>query len=372
MFTRLFILFSIGSLCAELKHPADVSYLVADFKYSQQHGLKICEVQHGALSAVTGDLYLSGGDGAISPRVADFFSSFPIKKWAVGFLYAPLKRAFAAKEWEIQDSMNHLLKDPAFLQCAKTPPIDPFSIASYGGIVYGACNVIHNFDFYRKAYPGILFIDEATFPFWKNKYKMSALFDQSEELKQFKADWRLYPKKYDPLLHIKIQEDMPSEFYVIKPKKQCLANGVIVVANADLDATLQFILTPSEALRKHPDKKYTYWQTSGEDSFLIEKYYPSDFFTFTSPLSLSPQLYDATLRLAFILQCSEGQLSYHCLGGFWKLPPKSLDEEGTLNEKTISLCEPPFYAPIDPELFVEINPQMERAMLLLYEVMLKR
>ncbi len=57
----------------------DVSYLVADFKYSQKHGLKICEVQHGALSAIDGDLYISGEDGSISPLIADFFARFPMK-----------------------------------------------------------------------------------------------------------------------------------------------------------------------------------------------------------------------------------------------------------------------------------------------------
>ena len=31
------------------QYPADISYMVADVKYSQEHGLKICEVQHGDL-----------------------------------------------------------------------------------------------------------------------------------------------------------------------------------------------------------------------------------------------------------------------------------------------------------------------------------
>ena len=128
-------------------------------------------------------------------------------------------------------------------------------------------------------------------------------------------------------------------------------------------------------LQKHPDKKYAYWLKSREDTFLIEKYYPSDCLSFSHPLedekaSLGEYRYDATMRLAFILQYNEGKMSYHCLGGFWKLPSKALEEDGTLNEKSISCCEPPFYTAIDPALFKEVNIQMEKAMLLLYEVML--
>lgn len=362
----LFFCFILNStICAEPKYPVDVSYLVSDFKYSQEHGLKICEVQQGALSAVNGDLYVFGGDGSISPMIADYFSLFPMKKWAAGVLYPPLKRSLVAKDWDVQQSMSTLLKDPDFLKCATLCPIDPFSISSYGGIVYAGLDIARHIDFYRKAYPGILFIDAATFPYWKDKYKMSALFEQNDELRQYKADWRLYPKKYDPSLAEKIYREMPSELYVIKPRGECLANGVIVVANADLDDVLQMILEPSPNLEKHPDKKYAFWGKNREDTFLIEKYYASDY------LSYGPEChYDATLRLAFILQYNEGKMTYHCLGGFWKLPSKALEEEGTLNEQRISRCAPPFYRAIDRELLKEVNAQMERAMLLLYEAML--
>jgi hypothetical protein len=60
-------------LYADSKYPADVSYLVSDLKYSQEYGLKICEVQHGALSAIDGDLYINGEEGSISPMIAAVF-----------------------------------------------------------------------------------------------------------------------------------------------------------------------------------------------------------------------------------------------------------------------------------------------------------
>ena len=360
---------------AKPKYPADISYLVTDFKYSQKHGLKICEVQQGALSAVDGDLYVSGGDGSISPMVARLFSLSPTKKWAMGVLYPPLERSLKVEGWNFKQSMNALLKDPDFLDSARSAPIDSSSISSYGGIVYSDFDVFRNFTSYSKSYPGILFIDAATFPYWRDKYKMSALFNMSDELKQYKADWRLYPKKYDLFLSERIQEEMPADFYVIKPRSEVLANGVIVVASDDLDRVLQLILDPLERLGKHPDKKYAYWWKNRDDTFLIEKYYMSDYLCFPQSLSQSTPIgseyhYDATMRVAFILVYDGGEINYHSLGGFWKLPSKALEEEGTLNEKRISCCKPPFYRAVDPKLLKQVDREMERAMLLLYEMML--
>ncbi len=362
-------------ISAKPKYPVDISYLVADLKYSKQDGLKICEVQHGALSAIKGDLYISGNDGTIAPMIADFFDRFNIKKWIAGFVYPPVKRSLAAKNWESQQSFNALVKNQIFLEDAKNCPAHSFCIDSYAGIVYADLDIAHNFNFYHKACPGILFINAATFPYWKDKYEMNLLFDKNEELKQYKADWRLYQKEYDSGLAVRIQKEMPSKLYVIKPRGEFLANGVIVVYEEDLDNVLQLILKPSDSLKTHPDKKYSYWLKNNDDTFIIEKYYPSDYLCFPFPLDkeIFEQTecnYDATMRIAFILQYNEEKMSYHPLGGFWKLPSKALEEEGSLNETRISCCKIPFYTAVDPTLLQEVNGHMQRAMLLLYEIML--
>jgi len=376
LFCFLFI-FNWLLIFAEPKYPVDISYLVADFKYSQEHGIKICEVQHGSLSAVTGDVYLWGGDGTISPKVADFYDRFAAKKWAVGLIYPPLKRSLAEKGWDVLPSMNKLLIDPTFLERATLQPVEPFSISSYTGMVFADFDVVRNFSYYRDTYPGILFLNLATFPYWRDKYTMNALFDQDDDLKQYKADWKLYPKKYDPFLAQRIQAQMPSELYVIKPRNESLANGLIVVASTDLDKVLKMILEPLAILEKHPDKTYSYWFKNLDNTFLIEKYYKSDYLSYPRPMNQksnkisSEYHYDATMRLAFILQSNGEKLTYHSLGGFWKLPSKALEEEGTLNETRVSICKPPFYDAVDPELLKTVNAQMEKAMLPLYEIMLK-
>ncbi len=375
LFLCILSIFGWRFIHAEPKYPADISYLVADLKYNKKDGIKICEVQHGSLSAMDGDVYVSGGDGNISPKIADYFTHFPAKKWTVGLIYPPLQRSLAAKGWNIDHSMKTLLKDPTFLKTAVLTPEDPFAINSYAGMVFADYDIVRNINRYREDYPGILFINAATFPYWMDKYKMNALFDNNDKLKPYKADWKLYPKKYDMNLAEKIQKEMPSEFYVIKPRGQGRASGVIVVSNSDLDSVLKMILEPSDSLKKHSDTKYSYWFNTKDKTFLIEKYYKSDYLSFPSPLdqkisSETEYHYDPTMRLVFIVQSDEGKLTYHGLGGFWKLPCKALEEEATLNESSISCNKAPFYTAVDPELLKEVNAKMEKAMLLLYEIML--
>lgn len=378
--TKIFVTFflfnfSQGFIYAESKYATDISYLVVDFKYSQKHGIKICEVQHGSLSSLLGDLYISGGDGSISPQIANFFTRFSANKWAAGLIYPPVKRSLDAKGWVFEATISKLIKDQAFLERAALIPANPFSINSYAGFVYADFDIVRNYKYFHETYPGILFLNAATFPYWRDKFKMNTLFDHNDELRQYKADWRLYPKKYDPHLAWKIQEEMPSELYVIKPRGETLANGVLVVKNSELDTVLKMILDPLPILEKHPDKRYSYWFKNKDDTFLVEKYYPSDLLSFPLPLNdkiSSEEIYhyDPTMRLAFILQYEEGKMTYHRLGGFWKLPCKALEEEGTLNELRITCGEIPFYTSVEPELLNEVNAHMEQAMLLLYEEML--
>lgn len=345
----------------------DISYMVADLKYSQEHGIKICEVQHGTLSA------LKGNDN-IPLEIANFFDRIlyktNIKKWIAGLMYQQLRNILADKGWCIQRSIKTLIQDPEFKKCAAITPTDPTCIASYSGIVYATCDIAQDKNFDRSAYPGILFIDLITLPYWIDKYKMNALFDDNDELSRWKAEWCLWEKKYDMSLADKIRAKLPTdEFYVIKPRREFLANGVIVIASKDLDNTLHTILNPDANLRYHSDKKYSYWARNNDDTFIIERYYASDSVTTLGDYLNS---YDATMRIAFILIYDAGVTSCHCLGGFWKLPCKGLEEDGSVNEKRISFCAHPFYRMVDPALLAKVNVQMERAMLLLYKVMLSK
>lgn len=355
------------ALLADSQYPADISFLICDLKYSQEYGLKICEVQQGSLSMLSGDHYVTEGEGTIIPALTRYFERFPMQKWLVGLGNYPLKIALKNNGWELTHSLSHLFKQSTLLDSALLPPVNPSSISSYSSIIYSTPTSVKEFNANLRTYPGFLFVDAANISYWRDKYKMSVLFNCKEALKEYKADWALCPKKYDPNLAVKIQEDMPSDLYVIKPRGEFLGNGVIIVASHDLDAVLHLILEDRASLRKHPDKHYAYWYKNKSDSFLIERYFKSD----AIPLNDDQNFhYDATMRMGFVLEYDDGITTFHCLGGYWKLPCKALEEEGTLNEKHISFGSIPFFKAVDPDLLEEVSAKMEHAMLLLYEVML--
>ena len=78
LITSMLLSFNFLSIYAIPKYPADISYLISDFKYNKTDGLKICEVQHGSLSVMKGDLIIHGDNGDIPPKIAEFFSQFPV------------------------------------------------------------------------------------------------------------------------------------------------------------------------------------------------------------------------------------------------------------------------------------------------------
>lgn len=365
---------------AEPIYPVDISYLVADFKYSQEHGLKICEVQHGALSALNGDIFVAGENGTITPKFSDFFSQIPTNKWVAGLSKLPMRIRLHKDGWGLYRSFSMLTKNSTFHHASRNHPEDPSSIDSYSGIVYATTEIARDYKRYRNAYPGIIFMDAATVPYWIDKYKMNLLFDQNALLSECKAEWKLYPRRYDAFLSKRIQEDLPSELYVIKPRGAFKGNGVIIVASDELDEVLKTILEPTSQLKNHSNKHYSYWGKNRDTTFLVEKFYRSDYLNFSDRLSNDADAlpsqneegyhYDATMRIAFILMYDKGQMSYQFLGGYWKLPSKALEENGTHNEKRISCGFPPFYRAVDPEILDEANAQLKVAMLLLYDIML--
>ena len=73
-----------------------------------------------------------------------------------------------------------------------------------------------------------------------------------------------------------IAADIVSDYYVIKPRGGFRGSGVIIVAKEDLDETLQYILSDSTRLKKDRRKSHRYWIQDKFDSFIVEKYYPSD------------------------------------------------------------------------------------------------
>ncbi|MCE5294917.1 MAG: hypothetical protein LLF94_09950 [Chlamydiales bacterium] len=363
----IFLFLMQSTLWGQDKHPAGVTFLIADIKYSKEHGVKICEVQHGILSAFLGDVWMNGGDGTVCPKVAQFLGDFPIPKWAVlwDITFPHLCSAIKnSGKWQTVDILPLLLHDAAFLELAKTPPEDPYSIASYKGMLYARKSPLYDLEELQKELPGILFIDLPTHAYWEDKYKMSQLFKQNPQLTRIKPEWKLYEKKYSATLAAEIVSDIPAETYVIKPRGAFLGNGVILVSKEDLDSTLKLIITDNESVANSPDKSYNYWKKDPFSSFIVEKYYPSDL------VQLDEKTYEPTMRVSFIMTCDNHQISIEYVSANWILPFKAIDEEGSLNDRKKAHCRPPYFVKPTPPIVTSVQNELNAALPLLFQEML--
>lgn len=367
-----YLIFLSTALQADSKYPADISYMVADLKYSQEHGVKICEVQHGILSTFLGDVFLNGGDGLLCPQIAEVFAEFPAKKWMVPteISFAPLLASFQqSSKWKKVSLLELLIHDPAFTKIAKKAPKDPYSLSSYRGMVYTRPASLKKIGKFKKNYPGVLVIDAATHPYWIDKYLMTLLFTKDPELAQIKPEWGMYAKTYTNTLAEQIAQEIPAEAYVIKPRGAFLGDGVIIVSQADLEKTLKYILTPSSDLSSDKDHSFSYWAKDPFDSFLVEKYYPSD----AIPIdALGGKMYEPTMRVAFVMMYNNKKIDCRFLGGYWLLPHMSLDEQGSLNQIKKAHCKPPFFVKVPDDVLTAVQGAFERGLPLLYQQMLEQ
>ena len=359
-------------LQADSKYPADISYMVADLKYSQEHGVKICEVQHGVLSTFLGDVFLHGDQGLLCPQIAEVFAEFPAKKWVVPTLvsFQPLLAAFEqSPSWEKVSMLDFLVDDPEFKKIAAKRPADPHNLAAYKGMLYARPQAIKKFKSLCKKHPGVLVIDKATHPYWVDKYLMTLLFTTHPALVQIKPEWGIYAKNYTPDLAGQIIQEIPADAFVIKPRGAFLGDGVIIVSKDELNETLRYILSVTGDLSMNADKSFSYWAKDPFDSFIVEKYYPSDALHVEA---MQNKMYEPTMRVAFVMMYNNKKIDCRFLGGYWLLPNKALDEPGSLNETKKAYCKPPFFAEVPDTVLAAVRRQCEDALPLLYKEMLEK
>ncbi len=359
---------SIFALHAESKYPADITYMVADLRYSKEHGVKLCEIQQGILSKFMGDVFLNGPHGNICPKVEQFFAEFPQKKWMMPYQIVsdPLKQLLSDSPLWVGCTEITLVKDQDFLARAAKKPVDPADIMSYQGMLFARAEVSENYEEFHQKYPGILVIDAPSHTYWIDKYKMTMLFQGDEKLTRIKPEWGLYSKQYTATLAEEIKRDISSDIFVIKPRSAFLGKGVIIVSAEDLDATLAYILTPTKILKLDPDVSYSYWAIDRSDSFIVEKYYSSDL------LQFEDKLYDPTMRAAFMFIYTNNTIEMRFLDCYWILPEHAVDEGGSLNQRKKSFAKPPLYLPATSEELEAVRLQCTETLPLLYQKMLNQ
>lgn len=351
------------------KYPVDISFLVADLKYSEAKGVKICEIQHGILSTFFGDRFSYGNNGNISPHFVKTISQFSPPYWTnlSHFLDDGLKESIEGQQWNIVKTLKQLKSDPIFLANAAQPVENPFDISCYHGLVYLSQSVFSDLDAFRLQFPGVIFMDAAVRNYWVDKYKMSLLFTRNPELSKFKPRWKLYPKKYTSNLAKTIINDLQCDRFVIKPRDEFKGKGVIIVDKEKLDETLKYIFGNNTSLKNDKEACYNYWYYSKSTSFIVEEFASSDPVVVNH---LDGKLYEPTIRVAFFLIYNNNSIHIEFCGGYLRVPCKSLTEFGTLNEKYKDGVEEPYFDKIDPAVYEKIKEELSIALPLLYEQML--
>jgi hypothetical protein len=193
-------------------------------------------------------------------------------------------------------------------------------------------------------------------------------FSHNPGFKELNPRWGLYSKKYSEKLVNSILSDFSCEFLVIKPKSASQGRGVIILHRDQLDETLQYILIKTPTLKNDPDKAYNYWPKDPHRNFIVEEFYSSD--PVYAP-HISEDSYDGTMRVAVMLTYDQHVMDVEFLYLFWKLPKKSLGDEGSFTDKhkSFSLSEKN-YSAVDAQIAENVEQQLKEGLLLIYEKLL--
>lgn len=347
--------------------PADISFFLADVKVNERQGAKICEVQQGNISLFKGFDFIFQRKGVIGERICLALSKYHNTFWFVdsALNYYSMKEHFIANKWLTSPTLPDLYKNPDFLKHASSRVVDPHDIGQYSAVVYA--RLFSDVEEFRRRYPGVLLMDAANTPYLLDKYKMSSLFLGDEKLEKVKPKWKLYDKKYTPQLAPQIIKDIGSDLLVIKPRSSAEGKGVVIVPKEQLDATLKKIMFDRRS--RETDRGYKFWQTDHSDTFLVEEYVPSDPIY---PEHLGKKPFNATLRIVFLLALHKGQVELNYLGAYWIIPEKSIDEEGTLHEKSKAyVLGTSYYCDVAKETLAKVEEQLREPLMLMYRRMLQ-
>ncbi len=322
---------------------ADITYMIADTKFNGTD-LRILEFGEGTRSRFEGYDALHG-KGAMWKQFWTYLASFNLPIYYV----APEMHAAHAAEIDYQTFLSingkHIFNMYQAIDIASSIPTKTLTRNITALSDYSAIIVIRHLDAsspiiraFKKRFPNFLILDSSSAPFLNNKYKTSSLFDNHIELETLRPANKLYEKKYTKELAQTICNDFPNtDILVIKPLTGCKGYGIIMVEKKDLDKTLYTIFEESEKIAKMDDTSYSYWAQDANNTFLIEQYERSKLIKLPNDATKS---YDATLRMVFSISYQNETMHLKIFNGYWKLPLKAQEEEGSLTEKIKSKINP--------------------------------
>ncbi len=349
--------------------PDEISFCIVDLKFDGSL-IKICEFGEGIESTYKGYDALHG-KGAMWSHVWRALRTFNQPLWCTSKHYWQKNLAdiagheFTSHGGRFYTSQRGLEADHAFIKTQNPSnhgdlAVTPIVIMPSLGL---APDTIKKF---KQHHPNTLVLGEVTTAFVKNKHATNALFNDSR-FAPYKPKFKEYSTKYNATLAATIINDLQAPLMVIKPLYAALGQGVIIVAQKDLDTTLKLILASKKQLgRFGGDTSYSHWARNKDALFVVEEFVPS------KTIYVHAKPYDGTMRVTFMLSNKAGRAGLAFLGAYWKLPAQPLDMEGSLNEKHKSNMKASRVssAVVSDEDFVSVKKQLSVLLPELYHTML--
>lgn len=371
------LVFFIG-IFYQLASKPDISLLFIDLKYkSQDHQIKICEFGRGRYAGQIPTSIITNHRN--KPMTAPFWplvwnhlkqslqANMPI--WLIGKPAASM----SSFNGHYLENINQLEHDNLFKkQAQRYQNTYPTTLQNHAGLVILRMPFEHErdknfeqlYDAFKKKYPQFMYLGSVGDRFASCKKRGNSIFND-KKLKKYKPKWGLYEKKYTPNLSTKILHDLACKTVVIKPLNAKKSHGIIIAQAHELNDILKAII--SQDIPKNSPKSLHDWYNNNDPYFMVEEFCPG------TPITACQKRYDPTIRIVFIAQHDQGAISINILGGYYKLPLKDLDSEGTLEEKHITAIQPDIRLqgiPLPEETFLPIKKELDKVLPEIYKNML--
>lgn len=339
--------------------PVSINFFTADLKFDGQV-IKFCEIGNG-LYGVPLPSYsiINGTQELLYTPYWDLFwlylTQFKLPIWYIGtcntaglkFLQELGGKVFTSpKEFFKQITRHHHKKNQA---------LTIQDVSEYEGIiVYSGKRKLPFINRLQKKYPHVLWVNNLPVLFERRKDSIHDFFNDSK-ISSLKPKWHVYQKVYTPQLSQQIIHDIPAPYYVIKPLVGQRAQGIFMIPQEALDATLKNILQNPKNVAHSPEPYFAYWASDKNTQFVVEEYVPS------KTIYIDNKPYDPTLRATIFAYCDGKKISVTLVSAFWKIPPYALDDnKGSLTWKHITKsmigCAKPGY-PVTQEDMIIIRQQ---------------
>jgi hypothetical protein len=341
--------------------PQDISFCIVDLKFN--HGsLKICEFGEGLVSGFTGHEKLYGKN-----IIWANFWKYLIKKNIHTFYLHP------NVECRCNDGRIHnhgLFKGiDNIVSCSKRL----INGQRYGTYIYETkstqnkkglsqliiprnANDTVALQPFIQTHPSCIILDKHSRAFVLSKIATQLLFANDPQLSHYRPGCKIVLKKYNNNLAQEIITAIPSNTYVIKPINAWKGAGIIFTNAKDLDHHLkEIICNPTN-----------YWKRDKSSCFLVETFEPSQ------TIEVRDGKYDATMRVAFAISLLDDHIDLEFLGAYWKLPNKTLDTKGKLEDLHKSHIRPKAIssAVVDKKTYTAVTSILQEMLPLVYLKML--